>query len=108
VPRTSLAGGSALLLVLSAGCASAGTSGSDREIKRFALPVFLYSAPSCPYTPIAEVRAIDPNNFNHLGVVEQALRLDGDAVIHAQTEPGQPSIPVTGTVIRFTDPDCKK
>lgn len=97
------------LLLTSVSCASGGsTSAVARKPWGRSISVYESPGPGCPYTPLGEVRAVDPPGFEFLSVQEQAQRRGADAVINAVFDPtrGGRGYYVSGTAIRWADPDC--
>jgi hypothetical protein len=104
-----------LVAILIAGCGPATRSielaPSPRTAPVGTSPVRLYSAvlPRCPFEDVALITsrprdlASSPSVLD--GLRSEARRLGGDAVVHVRF---LEDAVLTGTVIRFTTPDCKE
>jgi hypothetical protein len=123
--------GGALLILLSAGL----LGGCAPEVRRVwfadrptprpaSHPIQIYStrAPECPYDEVGLVQARSITPATPMQEVLEAMRrgareMGGDAVILRQVEGAassessgglHPSTGLGGTVIRFSDPDCRR
>ena len=73
-----------------------------------AIPLFSAALPRCPFTDVGLIRS-EAAEFTRGtaaldGLRTEARRLGGNAVVHVRFLDGG----LTGTVIRFTSPDCNE